>query len=185
MSRLFYVYHIKLPGMTLDQGYIGVSQQPRERWANHKRGKEGFPVQRAISKHRKLVQFVIIAALPTREEALWLEFTLRPQPNIGWNLAVGGSLPPDSKAENNPNFGKTPSSETRKKMREARLGRFKGAEHPRARLINVYDYNSDTLIVSGVVSRTWAIDNGYHPAHLCATARGKLKQHKGVYARYC
>lgn len=181
---MYYVYHIKLPDMGLDQGYIGISQNPKERWASHKRGKSGYPVQNAINKYSDKVEYKIVDCFSTLKEALWLEYTLRPLPRLGWNVAVGGGLPPDSAGENNPNFGKQASEETKAKQSKARLGRFSGKDHPRAVLVNIYDFATDNLIAECVVARTWAIENGYHQAHLTATARGKLKQHKGVYARY-
>lgn len=170
--------------MGLDDGYIGISQNPKERWSNHKRGKEGYPVQKAIKKYGEALQYKILDAFDSLSEALWLEFTLRPNPRLGWNVAVGGGLPPDSSGENNPNYGKKTSEETKKKQSERRLGRFCGKDHPRAVLVDIFDYKTNEIIASGVVARTWAIQNGYHQAHITATARGKLKQHKGVYARY-
>ena len=181
---MFFVYHIKLPDMGLEQGYIGISQNPVERWAKHKRGKEGYPVQKAINKYKDLVKYEVIACFDTVEDALWLEYTLRPLPRLGWNIAVGGGLPPDSSGKNNPNFGKKTTKQTRQKQSEARLGKFCGKEHPRAVLIDIFDYKTNEIVASSVVARTWAVENGYHQAHLTATARGKLKQHKGVYARY-
>jgi predicted GIY-YIG superfamily endonuclease len=170
--------------MGLDEGYVGISQNPKERWASHKRGKSNYPVQKAITKYSTLLKYDIIACFDTLEEALWLEYTLRPLPRLGWNIAVGGGLPPDSAGENNPNFGKQASQETKEKQSKARLGRFCGSNHPRAVLVNIYNFATDKLIAEGVVARSWANENGYHQAHLTATARGKLKQHKGVYARY-
>ena len=180
----YYVYHIKLPGMGLDEGYVGISKNPKERWATHNRGKENYPIQKAIAKYADLLQYEILTCFDTVEEALWLEYTLRPLPRLGWNIAVGGGLPPDSSGENNPNYGKSTSEDTRQKQSKARLSRFEGKDHPRSILIDIYDYATDKIIAAGVVARTWAIENGYHQAHLSATARGKLKQHKGVYARY-
>lgn len=181
---MFYVYHIKLPNMGLEEGYVGISQNPKERWANHGRGKEGYPVQKAIAKYKDKLEYKILGCFDLLEDALWLEYTLRPTPRLGWNVAVGGGLPPDSSGENNPNYGKSATEETRQKQSKARLGRFKGKDHPRAVLVDVFDYKTNQIIASGVVARTWANENGYHQAHLTATARGKLKQHKGVYARY-
>lgn len=170
--------------MGLDQGYIGISQNPKERWAAHTRGKDNYPVQKAISKYKDRLSYNILACFDTIQEALWLEYTLRPLPRLGWNVAVGGGIPPDSSGINNPNFGKRASQETRDRQSKARLGRFCGKDHPRAVLVDIYDFTTNEPIAKGVVARSWAIENNYHQAHLTATARGKLKQHKGVYARY-
>lgn len=182
---MFYVYHIKLPGMGLDQGYVGISGNPSERWSNHKRSKSDYPIQKAIRKYGLHLHYDILASYETLNEALWLEYTLRPLPHIGWNIAVGGGLPPDSSGKNNPNYGKKATISTRQKQSAARLGRYTGKDHPRAVLVNIFDLKTDLPIAKGVVARTWAIENGYHQAHITATAKGKLKQHKGVYARYC
>ena len=181
---MYYVYHIKLPNMGLDEGYVGISQNPRERWASHKRGKSSYPVQKAIQKYHSFLDYKILDCFDTLEEAIWLEYVLRPLPRIGWNIAVGGGMPPDSSGENNPNYGKTASQATREKQSKARLGRFSDKDHPRAVLVDIFDFETKTLIAGKVVARVWAKDNGYHQGHITATARGKLKQHKGVYARY-
>ena len=169
--------------MGLDEGYIGVSKNPKSRWASHKRNKDSYPLQRAISKYGDLLQYRILDSFDTVEDALWLEYSLRPLPRLGWNIAVGGGVPPDSSGKNNPNFGKTASKETRGKQSKARLGRFTDKDHPRAILVDIFDYKTNEIIATGVVARTWAIKNGYHQAHLSATVSGKLKQHKGIYAR--
>lgn len=169
--------------MGLDEGYVGISKNPKERFTSHKRGQEDSLVHRAIVKYGGLIRFKILAAHDTLQEALWEEFCLRPVKKIGWNLAVGGGLPPDSSGKNNPNYGKTTSPETKLKQSFARVGRFAGKNHPRAKLANVYNLLGDCL-AEEVVLRVWANNNGFHQAHLAATATGKLKQHKGVYARY-
>ena len=172
--------------MGLSDGYVGISKEPKARWQNHKRGKEGYPVQKAIAKHGSKLTYTILDSFDNKEDACWLEFTLRPYPNIGWNLAAGGSLPPDSRGENNPNFGKSPSEETRRKMSAARQGNpaFSGKNHPRSKLADIFDFHTHEKIASDVVIRVWALANGFKQGHLSATARGELKQHKGVYARY-
>lgn len=173
-----YVYHIHTGGMGLDEGYVGISVNPKERWATHKRGKENPRLRNATQKHN--VKFSILSVHDTVEDALWQEFTLRPFDRMGWNLAKGGGKPPESGGWNK---GLTASEQTRQKQSTARRGRFAGKSHPRAKLANVYNLSHE-LVAEDVILRNWAQENGYHQAHLAATATGKLKQHKGLYARY-
>lgn len=180
---MYYVYHIHLPSMGLDEGYVGISVNPKERLLAHKRGKENYPVQKALVKYADKIKMTILEYCDTLEDALWTEFCLRPLPRQGWNLVCGGGFLPDSKGQNNPNFGKMTTEETKERQSKARVGRFAGNNHPRARLADVFNLAGD-LIAQGVVIRVWAKQNGFHQAHLAATATGKLKQHKGIYARY-
>ena len=173
-----YVYHIHTDGMSMDEGYVGVSVNPKARWAAHKRSKENPLLRNAIQKHH--VKFRILSSHQTIEDALWQELTLRPFDRMGWNLVKGGGMPPDTGGWNK---GKETSKKTRQKQSEARKGRFSGSDHPRAKLADIYEL-SGNLIAVGVVIRNWAQENGCHQAHLAATATGKLKQHKGLYARY-
>jgi len=185
MSDSYYVYHIHTPGMSLDEGYIGVSVEPKARWSRHKSktSDSSDRLKRAIKKYKP--KFSILAVFNTLEEALWQEFTLRPFDRMGWNLVQGGGMPPKHpRGEEHPCFGKVTPEETRKKQSEARKGRFGGHEHPRCKPINVYDAETDELIAENVIGSLWAKENGYHQAHTMATASGRLKTHKGIYARY-
>ena len=174
-----YVYHIHTEDMGLDEGYIGISVNPKERWTEHKRRNENPHLNNAIKKYK--VKFDIISVHEKVEDALWQEFTLRPFPRIGWNLVKGGGKPPEMGGWNK---GKLASKETRQKQSAARKGKYSGVEHPRSKLANVYSAEADDIVAREVVISTWAKENGYHQAHLSATATGKLKQHKGLYARY-
>ena len=179
-----FVYHIHTDGMGLDQGYVGVSVEPKARWTEHRRRKENPILSRAIKKYEDKVCYSILSVHDTLEEALWQEFTLRPFDRMGWNLIKGGGLPPrHPRGEKHPSFGKVTSPETRKKQSEARAGKYGGSNHPGAKPANIYSKEGD-CIAQNVVIRVWAKENGYHQAHLSATATGKLKLHKGIYARY-
>jgi hypothetical protein len=175
-----YVYHIHADGMGLDQGYVGISVEPNVRWSEHARRKENPILSRAIKKHGKDLKYRILSSHDTPEEALWEELTLRPLPRIGWNIARGGGMPPNMGGWNK---GLQTPPDVRQRQSAARLGKYSGDKHPRARLANVYKECGE-LLAEKVVIRVWAKDNGYHQAHLAATATGKLNLHKGLYARY-
>ena len=173
-----YVYHIHTEGMSVNEGYVGISVNPKERWTTHKRGKENPYLRNAIQKYD--VKFSILSVHDTVEDALWQEFTLRPSERIGWNLAKGGGKPPEMGGWNK---GLETPEHTRNKQSVARLGKYCGVDHPRAKLADIYK-GDGLCLAEGVVIRVWAKENNYHQAHLAATATGKLKSHKGIYARY-
>ena len=174
-----YVYHIHTEGMGLGEGYIGVSVNPKARWAEHKRRKENPYLRNAINKHE--VKFDIISVHDTVEDALWQEFTLRPFGRMGWNLVKGGGKPPEMGGWNK---GQSASQKTRQKQSEARKGKYGGDNHPRAKKADIYCAKTNSVVAKDVVISVWAKSNGFHQGHLSATARGKLEQHKGLYARY-
>ena len=178
---MFYVYHIKLPEHGVDEGYVGVSVNPKERWSNHKSREENLILSRAIQKYGRELQYKILGVFDTLSEALWQEFTLRPTDRLGWNLVKGGGMPPNMGGWNK---GLTTPISVKEKQSAVRMGRFSGKEHPRARIANIYDYETGEILAESVVIRNWAKENGYHQAHLAATATGKHTKHKGIYARY-
>jgi hypothetical protein len=175
-----YVYHIHTDGMGIDQGYVGISIEPKARWGEHHRRNENPILSRAIKKYGDNLKHSILSVHDTVEDALWQEHTLRPFKNIGWNIAKGGGMPPSNGGWNK---GLKTSQETRLKQSQARAGKYAGSSHPRAKIANIYSSDGKCL-AEGVVIRVWANENGYHQAHLAATATGKLKLHKGLYARY-
>ncbi len=91
------VYHIRKVGNeSLEEGYIGISSDLEKRWDDHDRlayinktsPKRLYPVYHAMRKY-ETEKIVIFEG--SEEECRKLEYELRPNPNMGWNLAVGGS----------------------------------------------------------------------------------------------
>ena len=80
------VYHIKRPGMPLTEGYIGVTNNITHRLWRHKNS--DYVVGRALRKHKDAYLQVLVYS--TAEECFSLEAKLRPQQQIGWNIAEGG-----------------------------------------------------------------------------------------------
>ena len=195
---MFYVYHIKLPEHGLDQGYIGISINPRERWNQHrKRNKVGNSVNPILTnvfkKYKNQLQYTIVSVHDTEDEALWQEFTLRPQKNMGWNIAVGGAKCPMHGIQKH-------SEATRKKMSDSHKGKkippeviakmlatrklkptkpwtnerkegISGHKSSRAKPVNIYCHYTDKLIAGNVVIRQWAREHGYHHSNLGATLK--------------
>lgn len=91
-KSLYSVYHIHQTGCTsLDTGYIGITRQSlQHRLRQHMTSKRPVGVAlRALGEQN--VQIKCIARLPL-DAALQLEYKLRPRPNMGWNVAVGGGV---------------------------------------------------------------------------------------------
>tara|TARA_R110000822_G_scaffold53254_7_gene137451 strand:+ start:898 stop:1587 length:690 start_codon:yes stop_codon:yes gene_type:complete len=107
------------------QGYIGVSNNAGKRFLDHKRSKQNPHLAYAIQKYGwdNLIKSQILVS--TQEYCLNIERKLRPTNNIGWNIVLGGGLPPNSKGKKLNrtappwNKGKTYSAETRKKISDA------------------------------------------------------------------
>lgn len=121
--KLNNVYWIKKINHTdpYTEGYIGVSNNPKRRFKEHK--KNNSIVGNNIRKYKDNVELHIIHENVSLEEAEKLEFSYRPKYKIGWNIMPGGFIPPNQegilkphmsdrfKGENNPFYGKTFSPE--------------------------------------------------------------------------
>ena len=90
------VYWIKREGMTnpLNEGYVGVtSKSIQERFEEHSKNVyKKSHVKKAID----LYDDIIVSELyeGSEEQCLIMEASYRPDENIGWNIAKGGSVPP-------------------------------------------------------------------------------------------
>lgn len=105
------VYWVHLPEHTdiTNQGYIGVSNNPRRRFLEHKnqspKKKDINPYfNRELKKHSERIILTIIFQ-GTKDSCYSLEEELRPINNIGWNANRGGIIPPSK-------LGWKPSQET-------------------------------------------------------------------------
>lgn len=90
---MYYLYHIHRPeNESIQDGYIGITNKPKQRWAQHKRecklGRRNYPLYNAMRKDEVVFEILCIGS---REYIHELEFKIRPLPDMGWNLAVGGS----------------------------------------------------------------------------------------------
>ena len=99
-DNIAYVYWIHYPEHSdmFSEGYIGVSIDPQKRLKRHfcliEGGWHENPhLKRVFNKHKdKIVQSVILCG--TEEYCYELESKLRPNKQIGWNIAEGGFAPP-------------------------------------------------------------------------------------------
>lgn len=115
------VYWIRHPDHTdmTRQGYIGVSVDHLVRWKDHKNYPSNIHLKNAINKYGwdNLIREVLLIA--DVDYCLMIEASLRPDKNIGWNLAAGGGKPPVTRW----NLGKTLSDETKEKISRNRKGK--------------------------------------------------------------
>lgn len=186
-----------------DKRYIGItSRKPEYRWSNGKGYKNNKYFTNAINKHGwNNFQHIIIARGLSEEEAKWLEIQLirewdSTNLNKGYNITLGGEsgngyMPSEErkrelselfKGENNPNYGKHLSEETRKKLSEAHKGKIisektrkkmsesrKGKNHPQAK--------TAICITTGKIFHTTKEGAKYYNCsnHIPECCKGKIK----------
>ena len=88
-----YLYHIKLPGMSLHEGYIGISKCYETRWKQHEHAAHNlmspYVVHQNMRRYKgEYIKEVI--AEGTVQEVLDQEYALRPNWMMAWNMAQGG-----------------------------------------------------------------------------------------------
>lgn len=88
-----FVYHIRrdIDAGNLQKGYIGVTDNPKIRLNRHLREGNSHLIN-ALSKYSDINMELLYEG---EDEFCYLvEQELRPSPNLGWNIAVGGGKPP-------------------------------------------------------------------------------------------
>ena len=107
------VYWVHLPEHTdiSTEGYIGITiKTVAKRFAQHKVGAkrgDAYTFSNAIVKHGKsLVCTTLLQG--SVDYCRYIENKLRPAPNVGWNINIGGDVPPMS--------GRTHTLESRARM---------------------------------------------------------------------
>ena len=115
-----FVYWIHLPEHTdmFSEGYIGfTSQTVAERWQEHQDAtfyrNSPLTINNAIRKHGDKLLVTTILEGDT-DYCLDVEYKLRPMPNTGYNIAIGGGA--------SPMMGRTHSEASIEKMRVAKRG---------------------------------------------------------------
>lgn len=117
-STLYWIHHPEHTDM-FTQGYIGVTNNTNDRFEEHKNRTRNAHLKNAIVKYGwdNLIKKAIIIA----DEAycLMIEAQLRAKENIGWNIVIGGGMPPKSKK--GMNLGRTPWNKGKKFSEESKL----------------------------------------------------------------
>jgi hypothetical protein len=100
------------------QGYVGVSNNVEKRWYDHKTYTENAHLKNAITKYGwdNLVKEVVLIA--DDGYCLDIEAKLRPTDQLGWNIVMGGGMPPNALGKK---FGPM-SDETKAKVSAAKKG---------------------------------------------------------------
>lgn len=95
------IYWIKLKQHSniLTEGYVGISVNALRRFEEHKTAKT--VVGNNIRKYINDIEIVIVEKFEDKTIALAKEKELRPKNRIGWNIAIGGQIPPDNKDNEN------------------------------------------------------------------------------------
>lgn len=116
MNMIYSVYHIHIKP-SLDEGYIGITKNTNQRFLEHrtKLKQRNVHLHNALEKYKDEVKFSVIATDLEYEAATLLEQMLRPKPNMGWNIAAGGDVPPNPK-------GKLRSEKYRTNISKAKIG---------------------------------------------------------------
>lgn len=140
MAEIYWIRHKDHTDFTFE-GYIGYTSKTTDfRFRQHLTAAQRdsrYPIHSAL---RKYGEDIVVQTLVVGDEdyCLGVEYKLRPEPNIGWNLAVGGAAPLlcreyteefiSALVERNK---KGLSEESRKKISESRKG-FKHSEETKA-----------------------------------------------------
>lgn len=185
----YYVYHIGIKGMSIDEGYIGVTNKPDRRWSQH--CKSDSYVGRAIRKYGEIVSMVILKQT-TEQRALEIEEVYRPQENQGWNIAKGGGKPPRLFGKANPHYRTGPPMTDKRKEyynSDKIKSHILNVRHKKARLGTGADYKithaetgEEFIITSGI--KEWCKQRGLECSNIKKVADGLRKQHKGYKAEY-
>lgn len=155
-GKLWYVYHIKLEGMGLDEGYVGISIDPQRRWKEHHSSRYDYPLQRAIKKYKDKILYIILGVFESEDQARWQEYTLRPFPQIGWNILRGGMKCPSSNGHSQEtrdkialaNSKRVVTEETKKKQSDYAKNRAKPTY---IRPVNIFCYETRKIVFSNVL----------------------------------
>lgn len=113
---MYSIYHIGIDP-DLNTGYIGITKNPELRFSQHiwQRKDSNAHLRNAINKYGKDVFFRVLVCNLEKDAAELIEEMLRPNKNIGWNIAKGGGVPP------NPS-GKKRSAEYRANISKSKTG---------------------------------------------------------------
>lgn len=135
-----FVYWIKRKGFKdpYTEGYVGISNDPTRRFIEHSAITNDTHVSRSIKKYND-IELVILHECNSVNESASIELAYRNDYNIGWNVCIGGGIPPSASnltpakrlqiSEKLKSYGSKPlsknaySPEAINKAKLARLGR--------------------------------------------------------------
>ena len=162
-----YLYWVHLPDQTINEGYLGVSNNYIRRWKEHTTKNLPTHFCYAVKKYKDTLVWEVLFE-GTNEECYLLESQLRFTSGIGWNTTPGGAIPS--------NLNQKASAETRKKISDAKLG------HTPWNKGKTDIYSDETLAKIGKATkaRTQGKDNPMYGKTHTQEVKDKLsKLHKG------
>jgi len=107
---------------TID-GYVGVTSRDLERRLIEHRRSENLHLRRALEKYDTEI---VLLREGSDKEILELEYEYRPNPMVGWNITVGGGIPPHCSEWWNSDH--SARSSARMKGNSLKLGKKESAE---------------------------------------------------------
>lgn len=131
------------------------------------------------TKDKENCHKIILARFKTREEAIAYEVELHNKFDVATNSLFWNKAKQTSTKFSFDPTGIKKSKETRKRMSKAR----QGTRDTKFKEYDVYDYTTNKLVASRVSLYHFSLDNNVDASGLCKTAKGRIKQHKGYYAR--
>ena len=95
-TSLYWIHHKDHTDM-FNQGYVGVSKNTETRFQRHNKYSDNQHLKAAIKKYGwdNLVKQIVL--IGEEKYCYNLELKIRPNEQIGWNIAPGGKKPPVSK----------------------------------------------------------------------------------------
>jgi len=131
-----YVYWIHAPHHTniFEEGYIGISINPKKRFNCHKNAKQNSILENAFNKYEEMLLTVLLKA--DVNYCKNIEIILRPNDHIGWNINKGGGLPPIIRGKRPKEFGRK-VSESKKKSA------YKHSEETKEKISQTKKLNND------------------------------------------
>ena len=180
-TRLYKVYHIRECGNTdITQGYVGITRRSLA-WRLSQHFQSRKPVGQILRQLGKNNVEIIQLAMMCKEDALEMEYSLRPILNMGWNVMAGGNKP----TVKCPLCGKyLPKRKTGAYCMKCRDTRFSKGHIPhnygKGEKYKLISPNGE--IFTPDVFTVFCREHNLTPQNLRKVAKGRRKHHKGWIA---
>jgi len=187
MTCVYWIHHPEHTDI-FSEGYVGITENMQYRMWRHKKCKTNAHLTNSIKKHgwEQLVKDVILES--DTVYCLDIEKKLRPQKNIGWNIAIGGGKPNGWEIEtklpewvrkkiSDGKTGKAFSDEHKENLSKAKSGKNgKLANNFKGFIKAISIETGEIFILDGAVSMNKL---GLHDSAVYRCLKGKQPFHKG------
>lgn len=182
-TRYYKVYHIHVKGNTdINEGYVGITRRSLSyRLSQHFHSKRPIgTILRSLQKENIVIDQ--LAFLP-KDEALEMEYRLRPKRYIGWNVMAGGN----KRTVKCTQCGKyLPNRRTGSLCEDCHPTKFTKGHIPhnygKGRKYKLIDPNGNIFYPFSIVA--FCKEHALEPRNLNLVAKGRRKTHKGWTATY-